>query len=98
MRVVLWRLAVGVRRPPLVHVQSQRHSASLGSCRPLHPRSMAAAAQSSTDPRPALDRDAFTEVLRLQALRIPAARLPALHEAYDWVRDFKKIPLFFCGQ
>ena len=72
MRVVLWRLASGVRRPPLFYVQSQRHSAALSSCRPLRHRSMAAAPQSSADPAPALDRDAFTEVLRLQALRIPA--------------------------
>lgn len=72
MRVVLWRLAAGVRRPPLVYGQSQRHSAALTGCRPLRHRSMAAAAQSSADPAPALDRDAFTEVLRLQALRVPA--------------------------
>ena len=72
MRVVLWRLAAGVRRPPLISIQSQRPSAAFAGCRHLRHRSMAAAAQSSADPAPALDRDAFTEVLRLQALRIPA--------------------------
>ena len=92
MRVVLWRLAAGVRRPPLVYVQSQRHSAALFGCRTLRHRSMAAP-QSSADPAPALDRDAFTEVLRLQALRIPARDCQRFMRLMTgW--DFDKIPLF----
>ena len=104
MRVVLWRLAAGLRRPLLVHVQFQRHSGGLAKRRPLRHCSMAAAAQPSADSAPVLDRDAFTEVLHVQALRIPARDcqrfmklmtgwepLPKEH-AILWERMFACIP------
>lgn len=58
--------------PPLVLTGIARNRAWLARCRLTQHRGMAVGVQHSLSAVPELDRDAFTEVLRVQALRIPA--------------------------
>ena len=73
MQVVYWLLSQQVEGgPPLVLTGIARKRAWLARCRLAQHRGMVVGVQHSSGSVPELDRDAFTEVLRVQALRIPA--------------------------